>query len=87
MRLVELATLGMVVQEPPGFRPCPSPPEFRRSYLTVSTVDKLFYKQWLIGSMLIIPTEMAQRTPGIHFGSPSWAVKASAPQGRNVHDI
>lgn len=88
MRLVELATLGMVVQEPPGFRPCPSPPEFRRSYLAVSTtVDKLFYKQWLIGSMLIIPTEMAQRIPGIHFGNPSWAVKAGAPQGRNVHDI
>jgi len=25
MLLVELATLSMVVQEPPGFRPCPSP--------------------------------------------------------------
>ena len=37
--------------------------------------------------MLIIPTVMAMRVPGIHFGNPSWAVKAGAPQGRNVHDI
>ena len=53
-RLMELATYGMVVVEPPGFVPCSSPPVFRRSYLAVSTtVDKLFYKQWLIDSMLI----------------------------------
>jgi len=87
-RLMELATYGMVVVEPPGFIPCSSPPVFRRSYLAVSTtVDKLFYKQWLIGSMLIIPTSMAVEIPGIHFGNPSWAVKSGAPQGRNVHDI
>jgi hypothetical protein len=87
-RLMELATYGMVVSEPPGFHPCPSPPEFRRSYLEVSsTVDKLFYKQWQLGSMLIIPTGMALEIPGIHFGHPSWAVKSGAPQGRNVHDI
>ena len=55
--LMELATYGMVVVEPPSFIPCSSPSVFRRSYLAVSTtVDKLFYKQWLIGSMLIIPT-------------------------------
>ena len=48
--LMELATYGMIESEPPGFRPCPSPPVFRRSYLEVSTtVDKLFYKQWLTG--------------------------------------
>ena len=87
-RLVELATYGMIAFEPPGFQPCPSPPVFRRSYLEVSTtVDKLFYKQWPLGSMLIIPTVMAVQVPGIHFGHPSWAVKAGAPQGRNVHDI
>ena len=52
---MELATFGMVVSEPPGFQLCSSPPVFRRSYLDVSsTVDKLFYKQWLLGSMLII---------------------------------
>ena len=85
---MELATYGMVVSEPPGFHPCPSPPVFRRSYLEVSTtVDKLFYKQWQMGSMLIIPTSMALQIPGIHFGYPNWAVKAGAPQGRNVHDI
>ena len=89
-RLVELATYGMLVSEPSGFQPCPSPPVFRRSYLEVSsTVDKLFYKQWLLGSMLIIPTVIATQVPGTHFGNPSWAVKAGAPQGRNVpvHDI
>jgi hypothetical protein len=50
-------------------------------------VDKLFYKQWLSGAMLIIPTVMAEQLSGIHFGNPSWAVKSGAPQGRNVHDI
>ena len=79
-RLMELATYGMVVVEPLGFIPCSSPPVFRRSYLAVSTtVDKLFYKQWLIGSMLIIPTSMAVEIPGIHFGNPSWAVKSRPP--------
>ena len=87
-RLMELATYGMVVVEPPGFVPCSSPPVFRRSYLAVSTtVDKLFYKKWLIGSMLIIPTSMEVEIPGIHFRNPSWAVKSGAPQGRNAHDI
>ena len=87
-RLIDLASYGMVVSEPPGFQPCSSPPEFRRSYLEVSTtVDKLFYKQWLSGAMLIIPTVMAEQLSGIHFGNPSWAVKSGAPQGRNVHDI
>ena len=58
--LMELASYGMVVVEPP----CSSPLVFRRSYLAVSTtVDKLFYKQWLIGSMLIIPTSMAVGIP------------------------
>ena len=72
-RLVTLATYGMMVSEPPGFQPYPSPPVFRRSYLEVSsTVDKLFHKQWLLGSMLIIPTVMATQVPGIHFGNPSW---------------
>ena len=81
-RLVELATYGMIVSEPPGFEPCASPPDFRRSYQNVSTtVDKLFYKQWLLGSMLIIPTDMAVQVPGIHFGHPSWAVKSGALQG------
>ena len=32
-RLVELATYGMIVSEPPGFQSCPSPPVFRRSSL------------------------------------------------------
>ena len=42
--LRELATYGMVVSEPPGFHPCPSPPDFRRSYLEVSsTVDKILF--------------------------------------------
>ena len=50
-------------------------------------MDKLFYKQWLLGSMLIIPTDMAVQVLGIHFGHPSWAVKSGAPLGRNVHDI
>jgi hypothetical protein len=50
-------------------------------------VDKLFYKQWLSGAMLIIPTLMAEQLSGIHFGNPSWAVKSGAPQGRNVDDI
>ena len=50
-------------------------------------MDKLFYKQWLSGAMLIIPTVMAEQLSGIHFGNPSWAVKSGAPQGRNVHDI
>ena len=93
-RLMELATYGMVVSEPPGlpsppdFHPCPSPPNFRRSYLEASsTVDRLFYKQWQMSSMLIIPTSMALEIPGIHFEHPSWAVKSGAPQGRNVHDI
>ena len=43
-RLRELATYGMVVSEPPGFHPCPSRPDFRRSYLEVSsTVDKILF--------------------------------------------
>ena len=59
--LMELASYGMVVVEPPRS----SPLVFRRSYLAVSTtVDKLFYKQWLIGLMLIIPTSMAVEIPG-----------------------
>ena len=87
-RLMELASYGMVVSGPPRFHPCPSPPDFRRSYLEVtSTVDKLFYKQWQMGLMLSIPSSMALEIPGIHFGHPSWAVKSGAPQGRNVHDI
>jgi len=85
---VDRATSEIVVVEPPGFVPCSSPPVFRRSYLAVSTtVNKLFFKQWLIGSMLIIPTSMAVEIPWIHFGNPSWAVKSRAPQGRNVYDI
>jgi hypothetical protein len=84
MRSLDRARL----MEPPGFIPCSSPQVFRRTYFAVSTtVDKLFYKQWLIGSMLIIPTSMAVEIPGIHFGNPSWAVKSGAPQDRNVHDI
>ena len=76
-RLMDLASYGMMVSEPPGFQPCSSPP---RSYLEVSTtVDKLFYKQWLSGAMLIIPTVMAEQLSGIHFGNPSWAVKSGAP--------
>ena len=69
---MELATYGMIVSEPPGFRSCPSPPVFRRSYLEVSTtVDKLFYKQWLTGSMLIIPTVLAMQITDVHYGNPS----------------
>ena len=76
-RLVDLTTYGMIVSETPRFRPCPSPPVFPRSYLEVSTtVDKLLYKQWLLGLILIIPTVMAVQIPGIHFGHPSWAVKS-----------
>jgi len=87
-RLIDLACYGMMVSEPPGVQPCSSPPEFRRSYLEISTtVDKLFYKQWLSGAILIIPTLMAEQLSGIHFGNPSWAVKSGAPQGRNVDDI
>jgi len=65
VRLMEMASYGMVVVEPPGFVPCSSPLVFRRSYLVVSTtVNKLLYKQWLIGSILIIPTSMAVEIPG-----------------------
>ena len=37
-RLMELATFGMVVSEPPGFQPCSSPPVFCRSYLDVQAI-------------------------------------------------
>ena len=76
---MEMATYGMVVVEPPGFVPCPSPPVFRRTYIAVSTtVDKLFYKQWLIGSMLIIPTSMAVEIPG------RWEGRDFRPSVRNA---
>ena len=53
----------------------------------VAIWNKLFYKQWLTGSMLIIPTALAMQITDIHYGNPSWDVKSGAPQGRNVHDI
>jgi len=67
-RLRELASYGMVVVEPPGFVPCSSPLLFRRSYLGVSTtVDELFSKQWLIGSMLIMAVEISGQWEGRGF--------------------
>ena len=78
-RLMELASYEMVVVEPPRFVPCSSPLVFRRSYLAVSTtVDKLFFKQWLIGSMLIIPTSMAMEIPG------RWEGRGFRPSVRNA---
>ena len=50
-------------------------------------MNKLLYKQWCSGTVLIIPTEMAVRIPGAHFSPQHWTTKQGKACGRSLCDV
>lgn len=87
-RLVEIAENGMAMELESGFEPRGKPNALRMKYLaTGGAVDKLLYKQYLNGTLLIVPTEDALKIKDVHYSDQSWAAKKESESGRVIGDL
>jgi hypothetical protein len=88
-RLLRIAR-GIRIQTPDEFVPSgfTNRPPLRRKYqLEVShAVNKLLAMQWEKDTVLLLPTEVVARLPGIHFSPIHWVLKSGKPQGRVIGD-
>jgi hypothetical protein len=84
----EIAESGMQLFTAPGFVPCSVPPPLRRVYEEASpAVNKMMADMWDEGKLLLLPTAMVRRVPGVHFSPMSWAPKADKKEGRPIGDL
>ena len=86
-RLRRIAS-GIVIQTPVGFTPCASRPPLRPKYaMEVShAVNKLLYTQWVKGTVVLLPIELATVIRGLHWSSQHWTTKAGKACGRSLCD-
>jgi hypothetical protein len=85
-RLLKIAA-GIHITLPNDFVPRSDRPMMRKRYLQVAgAVNKLLYKQWLVGTVMILPTLLLTQVPGIHFSPQHWTTKAGKACGRVVCD-
>ena len=89
-RLLDLAA-GMVVPLPSGFvsngGSALTRPRLRKLYLqTHRAVDCKFFEMASAGLAFVLPMEVAERIPGIHFSPAHWAVKQGKECGRPIID-
>ncbi len=87
-RLLDIAK-GIIIQEPIGFEPLATLPKQRKKYtnLVSHAVNKLLHKQWLEGTVVILPTELVRLIAGIHFSVIHWTTKAGKECGRALGDV
>lgn len=85
--LLREMVVGMEIVVDATFVPNGKPPPMRRKYLRLApAVNKILFDLHQEGHVLIVPTEVANTIPGIHYSSTHWAPKAGKPQGRQLGD-
>lgn len=87
-RISELASDGIRIPLPPGFRRCASPPKLRTKYVQVaSAVNKLLFDQYSAGTVVLLPLAVARNIPRVHFSAQHWTTKKGKAQGRLICDV
>ena len=85
--LLREMVVGMEIVVDSTFVPNGKPPRMRPKYLRLApAVNKILFDLHQDGHVLIVPTDVAQAIPGIHYSSTNWAPKAGKPQGRQLGD-
>ena len=78
---------GMRVPVDPEFKPSDGPPPLREKYLKVApAVNKMVTSLAEQGLVILLPTGVATKIPGIHYSPISWVEKSNKAQGRPVVD-
>ena len=78
---------GMEVPVDSKFVPCNKPPKLREKYLDVApAVNKMITALADQGMVILLPTDVACKIPGVHFSPISWVPKFNKAQGRPVVD-
>ena len=85
---IQVAQHGVHIFIAPAFVPCNIPPPLRHIYVAVSSaVNKIIYDMYLAGSILILPTSVVRRIPGVHFSAMHWTRKKDKESGRIIGDV
>jgi len=89
MLLLEFARNGITPIYSPTFSPeSVNIPPLRDRYIKLKhTINKLLYKQYLDGTMIMLPTMVAKTIPGIHFSPQHHADTKGKPEGRVIGDL
>lgn len=89
-RLLDIAR-GIVIQTDSDFTPRADreniPMRKRYTEQVSHAVNKLLHKQWLEGTVVLLPTSVAETIPGVHFSFQHWALKAGKACGRSICDV
>lgn len=87
-RLMRIAE-GISISTPADFVPSATPPEMRTKYKkhVANAVNKLLYKQWKAGTVLLLPTAAVKAIPGVHFSPQHWTTKPGKACGRCLCDV
>lgn len=87
-RLFKIAG-GVVLALPDEFSTRSSPPKMRKLAETevCHAINKLVWKQWSKGTVVLLPTAVAENIPGVHFSCQHWTTKKSEDLGRVLCDV
>ena len=88
LRAIDIAEFGMVIPVSDVFRSSSERPPLRKKYLLVQgAVNKIIYEMYNKGgTVLLLPTEVAIKIPGVHFSSQHWTTKKEKACGRSLGD-
>ena len=87
--LLDFATNGITPPVAPSFRPqADNVPPLRDRYITLQhPINRLLYKQYTDGTMILLLLAVAQQIPGIHFSPQHHADSKGKPEGRVIGDL
>ena len=87
--LLDFAANGITPPVAPSFQPQTiNVPPLRDRYLTLQhPINRLLYKQYTDGTMIMLMLQLAQQIPGIHFSPQHHADSKGKPEGRVIGDL
>lgn len=87
--LLDFAANGITPPVAPSFQPQTiNVPPLRDRYLTLQhPINRLLYKQYTNGTMIMLMLQLAQQIPGIHFSPQHHADSKGKPEGRVIGDL
>jgi hypothetical protein len=87
--LVDFAANGITPPVAPSFQPqAINVPPLRDRYIKLQhPINRLLYKQYTDGTMIMLLLQSAQRIPGIHFSPQHHADSKGKPEGRVIGDL
>ena len=87
--LLDFAANGITPPVAPSFQPqAVNVPPLRDRYIKLQhPINKLLYKQYTDGTMIMLLLQLAQQIPGIHFSPQHHADSKGKPEGRVIGDL